>query len=268
MFKRRNPLKGLTLLELMLALAISFLIFDALLTIYLSAQKNQSMQAALNSIQENAEIAAQFLRQDIQQAGYRGCARLREGFPVADTLTVTNRIFGTNNSVTVRHASAQSGILLENMSDNSIINTASAFKAGEVVLISNCSNAEIFKIKKVSGVNNQKIFSETPLTQRYDKNSEISNFEINTYFIAATDRKTIDGKTVMALYRQNINNRKTELVEGIDNMQITYDIDQSGEVLTVQADQVSDWSKVLGVRIAMHVSALNLSKTWFIYAAL
>ena len=70
---------GFTLLELMLASALSLLLISGLLQIYLTVQKNFIVQNALATIEENGRFAVHFLEKNIRMAGYAEC--VAEGLP-------------------------------------------------------------------------------------------------------------------------------------------------------------------------------------------
>ena len=69
------------LIELMIALTISFLVLAALLEMYLGSQRSYKLQTALSDIQYNATSAIAFLTADIQAAGGIGCQCLSADFP-------------------------------------------------------------------------------------------------------------------------------------------------------------------------------------------
>lgn len=66
--------KGLSLVELMVAMVIGLILISAVGTIFIDSRKSYSLQQALSRIQENGRMAAEFLGRDIRLAGYTGCA--------------------------------------------------------------------------------------------------------------------------------------------------------------------------------------------------
>ena len=62
--------RGLTLIELMVALVISLLILAGLFTVYQSNQRGQQLNDGLTRIQENGRFAIDFLGRDIRLAAY------------------------------------------------------------------------------------------------------------------------------------------------------------------------------------------------------
>lgn len=216
---------GLTLIELLFALTISLLIFSIVRTIFLTTEKSFSTQHALSSIQENARNAIELLQSDIHAAGYIGCAKLNYDFPLKNfpgyEFTSKNKIVVNENTITLRHASVNHTYLTRAMQDSSTLHTTleTSFFADEILLISDCKSAEIFKVKKASANQyEQSITTTAPLSNQYLQNAEVSKLEINTYFIGKTSRQSRDGSPIYALYMTDVNKTKLELVEGVDGM--------------------------------------------------
>lgn len=62
--------QGVSLIELMIAIALGLLILLGLTTLYLSSQKSTKLQSAIANIEENARLAFSSLRETISHAGY------------------------------------------------------------------------------------------------------------------------------------------------------------------------------------------------------
>ena len=69
-----NTQRGLTLVELMVAMAISSILMIGISNIYSSSKQAYKINDAYSVLQENARLAFRFLTQDIRMAGYLGCA--------------------------------------------------------------------------------------------------------------------------------------------------------------------------------------------------
>lgn len=269
--ERKNQ-SALTLIEMMLALSLSIFILIAVTEIYLTAQKGQKIQIAMNTIQENSRIAAQLLSTSIRMAGYTGC----EYFPV----TSINRITDYKNSemktdtdaMTVWHAGNENTVLTKTMRGPSTLYTTTSvkFSAGDLLIISDCKSAEVFQVKQISAFINgtQKILSTKPLTKSYEKNAEVSLFKKESYFIADTGRLDETGKTVYALYMKDNHGRKTELVEGIDQMEIYYDVAGNNHLSERSGRELASDDVVMGVGLKLRFISFSLQKTGYIYAAL
>ncbi|MGG7055973.1 PilW family protein [Nitrosomonas sp. ANs5] len=65
--------RGLTLVEMMVALTIGLVLLEGLSVMLFSSQRTYRVNEALARIQENARYAFQILSRDIRMAGYQGC---------------------------------------------------------------------------------------------------------------------------------------------------------------------------------------------------
>ncbi|TAK78792.1 MAG: hypothetical protein EPO11_00915 [Gammaproteobacteria bacterium] len=273
MFINKN-IKGETLIELMVAVVIGLLLISSLVEIYLSSQRGYRLQDALNHLQDNAKLATNFLKSDIQQAGYIGCARLTNDFPIASysssyAITPQNKLTGSDTQFTVRHL-VFPNVILKTMQDASTIEVSKEINihAGDVLIIADCNKAEIFQAESVSSSQqSQKIITTSPLQNKYEAYAEIGPFEINTYYIAKTDHTEKNGTPIYSLFVKN-NDGNTELVENINHMQLTYSIYQDGKLTDVPASEVDDWSRIRGVAIDLDLVSSTLKKTWHLYVAL
>lgn len=66
---------GLTLVEIMVALAIGSLLIAGVIQIFASNKATYRLQEGMGRLQENARFALDFMTRDIRQAGYIGCTR-------------------------------------------------------------------------------------------------------------------------------------------------------------------------------------------------
>lgn len=83
-------------------------------------------------------------------------------------------------------------------------------------------------------------------------------FKQLAFFIGATSRKNVLGKSVYALYVNPEGGDKSELVSNVDNMQIHYGIgsvDQQDVTQYLLANQVTDWNNVRTVEISLLFSS-------------
>lgn len=263
---------GFTLIEIMMSISISMLLLLGLLNIIFTANGAHSNQVAMNSLQENARDVTHILTEAIHSAGYIGCAHYTDEFPLTnhtdDTFIPKNKINlykgeemkDNTEAFTIRRMGLNNASVIKNMRGKSVVyasNTIS-FSKGDVLLISNCQSADIFRVKDVIKQmdGTQKIMTEDPLSTLYDKNASISFLEVNTYYIGDTGRLDYSHAPVFALYVQDIHHYKTELVEGVDDMHI---------VINKRKGEVASASIELQLR---SLGRFALQKKWFIYAAI
>lgn len=69
----RTPMKGVTLIELMVALAIGSLLLLGLVQVFAASRTAYTTAEGMGRVQENARFAIDFLQRDIRMAGHFGC---------------------------------------------------------------------------------------------------------------------------------------------------------------------------------------------------
>jgi type IV pilus assembly protein PilW len=67
--------RGLSLVEIMIAMTLGLIVTAAIVQVYLSSRRNQVLQESLTGRQEAARFAAQAIERDAKMAGFRGCLR-------------------------------------------------------------------------------------------------------------------------------------------------------------------------------------------------
>ncbi|MDR3056310.1 MAG: PilW family protein [Zoogloeaceae bacterium] len=82
--------QGFSLVEMMVAMVIGFLIVGGMLSVYLSNSSSFRFNSQMARIQENGRFAMNLLEDDIRMSAYAGCTKtsLTEGDEVVETITV------------------------------------------------------------------------------------------------------------------------------------------------------------------------------------
>ena len=78
--------RGLTLVELMIAMLLGLFLLGGLLQIFISSKQTYKMQEALSRLQENGRFAIDFMARDIRLAGYKGCSSIAYDSSTSDTI--------------------------------------------------------------------------------------------------------------------------------------------------------------------------------------
>lgn len=263
---------GFSLVEVMMASALSLLILSILFSVYISVQRSSQIQNALSLLENNGKLATTMLKTEIHKAGNMGCLRLTADFPITDylpyTITAQNKLTGTGDAFTVRYAETPNDMLVQSMQEMNVLYTNQdvLFMPNDILIISDCRHAEIFKIHKINRFHGmQKITTTFPLHNRFSKLAEISRLVINKYIIKRTNHP--DGGLPYSLFVENIFHHQTELVGGINKMFILYSVLINGKIIDLQATDISDWSKVMGVAIKLELISRSFKKNWYIYAS-
>ncbi len=270
---------GLTLIEMLVAITMSSMILLLVTSIYMTTQKNFHMQEALSELDENARFSEELLRSSIQKSGYIGCAHLSHDLPIQND---TSYILTTNNKLTVqvgslsdeltiRFADTQSASLVSPIWQSSKLTLSlhPKFNAEDIAVITDCQKAEIVRIVHVSyEANRQVITLASPLHYSFQSSAEVSHLSIVSYFIEKTKRKKNDGSPVYSLFKKELNQQKTELVENVEGMRLTFDVFKDGQILPKNSDNFLDSDSVMGVTAKLlltHYERLNLKKIVYIY---
>ena len=255
---------GVTLVELMVALALGLLITVAMLKVYVDASRMYRFNEGLARVQENGRFALEFIRRDARVAGFWGCysdVDLSYGISTTSDAHIVGldpdkeefgRITGTDgeddsaDSITFRNATGSGALVTTDMSgtgDNVTVDvdSASNLKIDMAVLISDCDSGDIFQ---VTGVISDKLIEHAAggdtnilagLGKAYATGSRLYQVQETTYCVA--DGAGIDesGNPIPSLRRAkgkgSVDACETgdELVEGIQNMQILYGEDTDAD---------------------------------------
>lgn len=228
-------LSGFSLIELMIGLMISAMILTSVSTIYYSATKNFKYQESFNNRQDTVRTINNFLLHDFRMAGFIGCAKLTNSFPLINHSSIdftpihviekfnTDKKKANTDAVLTRRTGDVYTVLTENMENPSVMIVQPAhFQPEDWVMVSDCNHAEIFQIKHIS-INSfglQRITSTVELSSLYSAGSELSRVEEHHYFVANSGRQNEKGEPIYSLYTESINNKKFEIAENISDFKV------------------------------------------------
>lgn len=224
--------QGFTLVELMVAITIGLIILAVLSQVYVSSKKTYRVQEALSRLQENGRYAVDFLGRDIRMAGYMGCigggtiintianpvtsltllntttnppslegiigyeqaSVPTSGFPVlraevkANTDVIEIQHFSTTSAKVTTPGALSTG-------DIHIQGNPLNFQANEVLVVTNCVNADFFQSTNVSSGTGDIIIAHAssnnttpPMTKGLygpANGSEVLRLESSVYYIGA-----------------------------------------------------------------------------------
>lgn len=317
----RTAVRGMSIVELMVAITIGLIILAAVSTVFVSSKSNYTTQESSARLQESARFAMNFISHDLRMAGYFGCAadlqsihnNLNPG-PSAAAFDFTMPIEGSEGGTTVFYPSgsaqkfpnsgtaatsqaancpnyvggrctgtdaialrmadpASIGLTtaMPNTSAALFINPNSGLQIGDVVLLSDCAGAELFQITNLQnnvGPNSDKqgVVHNTgngapgngeKFQRAYGPpGAKIMKFIQRAYYIGTGT----NGQP--SLFRQNLDGvlPPEELVEGIEDMQVTFGYGSYGDKtprVYLPANDGSlgatkaNWSNVVSARIVI-----------------
>lgn len=170
---------GVTLIELMIAIALGLFLLSGVTYLYVSSKASYSTQGSVANVQEMLRFGFEYLAYDLRMAGYMGCANIREmnpqvvanppvptlglggslvgydngtGWTNPTTTPITTRVSGTD-VVTMSRASLSSVHLSEN-SDGSEFHISAntyGFVDNQILMVTDCRRSDVFRAGLSSG---------------------------------------------------------------------------------------------------------------------
>ena len=292
--------RGFSMVELMVAMALSLILLGGVGQIFVSSKHTYRSQEANSRLQESGRIATTLLQRNIRPAGFQGCRSMsvvtpsvvaNAPVPAINAASVVSGHEGSSGSwspalptglgtvtsgtdvITIQHASECGANLTANMASASAdiqLNFPNAcnFSAGEVLVISDCTSADVFRADSVSSgsgaqaiEHDNSVNTSSSLSKAYDDDADVMKFSSFTYFIAT------GGDGLPSLWRFD-NTRAAaasvnpvELVSNVADMQIEYGQDSLGGDQVADfyatANNVTDWASVISVRISLLIQTLS-----------
>ncbi|MCB1939869.1 MAG: PilW family protein [Rhodocyclaceae bacterium] len=297
---RASPIRqrGLSLIELMVGMLIGLLLIGGMISVFAANKQTYRYNEELARLQENSRFAVEFIQRSLRMAGHIGCPELNAPptalqraslVPALDLKTITAVTayrYSTSNPgvlasmgmsaksgtdvVTVTYGSGASATLdaVVQAGDDSLVikNNALGFKQGEVALISNCEQAELFSISNTPASGNSVTLEHkagggnNPAGTHWAwaEDARIMRLNQQIFFIGPSTGRTTNrqGNAFNSLYVGT-----NEMVEGVDDMVITYGVPASAggtEVSQyVDVTAVTDWSDVLAIKIELLMASVD-----------
>ena len=280
--------QGVTLVELMIALAIGLLVTIAMLKVYVDSSRLYRFNEGLARVQENGRFALEFIRRDARVAGFWGCnsdAEPYNGISATSDAYIdvaAGHITGTSDdglnsadSITFRSATGSGAPVTVNMSgtdDN--ITVDSPLAVGKAALISDCEQSDVFQVTGNDGaVLKHGVGANTlpDLKNPYATGARVYEARERTYCVANGAGKDKDGNWIPSLRRAYGKGSALacengdELLEGIEDMQIFYgeDTDADGTAnryVAINYDELQK-NRIVSVRISLLVRSINNNLT-------
>lgn len=317
--------KGLTLIELMIALVLGLLLVAGVIQIFVANKQTYRVTDAHSRLQDNARFALEILSRDIRSAGYSGCRAIERmnvnqiaDAPVPAAMSVDTIITGSEADTTSTWSPALPGALGTVVGGTDVItlqrgtgcgatltgNIGSSngnvqivapnscnISAGDILMIADCEDAHIFRatsISNPSGGTSQTIphtngnqanhfcksygalpdpgACATGEAKLYNYDAELFKFSALTYFI----RLGANGDPALWVYDQTSAtgaNNPSELVEGIENLQVLYGADDNDDDIVDRYEtakvinNATDWDKVISAKINVLAQTLDTNLT-------
>jgi len=255
--------RGMTLIELMIALVLGLVVTGVVIEIFLSSKQMYRVQDARARLQENGRYAIQQLANNIKNAGYKGCATRSASVPVTNTLNDSNQylwnfaigIQGFDASgaqwtppkdVSIDTPTPDQGtdiLTIRTMSDPVIrvkthpggtppgsaaitVNTPNQLQAFDIVMVTDCLTSAIFQISSGNPNTSGSVVHNTGITPDHGPGNLTTALGKN-YAGAELVKLTTTSYYISgdSLFKRVLNDAPVELVEGVEDMQVLYGVD-------------------------------------------
>lgn len=305
----KQRMRGFSLVELMVALAIGLGLLLVISYAYLGSKQTFRVQDTLSRMQENARYVFETMTFDLRMAGFTGCGNTATAVNTLNNSTdwdkniLTAPLMGYENGVSTYPDGVAGNVvrgdaltILRGDGSDYIIDahnptaasihltTTHDIKQGEILIVTDCQHTAIFQMTNVNNNNTIQVVDHgtgastspgnctkglghpllcttngTPYT--FPPGSMLLRMSGVNYHL----RTNANGEP--ALYRLrlaasggNATRVAEELAEGIEDMQIVYGEDTNNDKAVdqyVTANAVTDWSKILSVRISLLMASLG-----------
>ncbi len=282
--------RGISLVEIMVALAVGLFLTAGVVQIFLGNKQSYRVAEGSARIQENARFAMEFIAIDARMAGYQGCAGASrtvvntlgaspsfvedfdipvEGFQATsasawspsvdasissplggrDILTIRGA-FGNGTNITGQPTDASDCASSSSYTQNLKVTSGAGFQSVDYAIASNCNRASIFQFATTPEASATTIDTGgVDLGACYAGTGELLPLETRSFYIRA------NASGIPSLYRQIGSAGAQELVEGVEDLQVLYGLDNDGDGAAngfVTANQASaNWDQVVSLRICL-----------------
>lgn len=302
----RNPSRflvqrGMSLVELMVAMIISLLVLLATIAIFDSNRLTYRATEGLGRVQENARVAFELMARDIREAGGTPCAR---NVPVANVLNGAggtwwnnwgNGVFGYESGGLAGSAAGTDAIELSSgigtgVSVTDHNPTSAQFKVssvnhglndGDIAIVCDYRQASIFQITNAQpGINDTVVHNAgtgTPgncskglgFKRPIDcsTNGTAYKYGPNSQIVRMQSAQWYvadNGRGGRSLYRRALRGNAPqveEVVDGVANLQLTYLLPGGGAYLNAPGVPNARWREVTAVRVSLALQGVENAGT-------
>ncbi len=284
--KRANQ-AGLSLVELMVAVTIGLILMVVILQIFLGSKDSYRSTDNHARLQENGRYITEEMFRDIRMAGYRGCSKTASMNNIAEPVTNTwisfneavhgyeradlppnfglsaAEVLTGTDVIRVQGAFAPDVRLTGNMGTTNaniqITGNPDSFAADDILLISDCVNADTFRANNVSvsgGIvtitHPNSVNTGVNLSKAYGINAEVMRLSTNIYYIGAGTATDCPANMLCRKVLSGPNLIVEQLIDNVENMQLEYGEDTDGDLAAnrfVNAATITNWNNIVSVRL-------------------
>jgi type IV pilus assembly protein PilW len=293
-----KKITGVTLVELLITTVLALMLLLAANYFYMASKSNFNIQSSYSRLQENGRFAAYYLSNYLGKAGYAGCFNLAtsnitnnisspsaaftntypvqgyDGLASSYSPTLSTAITGTpvfNSDVVTIHTTSNTPMLLtasmSTRSQSLTLNNTQNITQGQPVVITDCNTADLFMATNGTSstqiTHNGTLNQNANLSMAYSVNAEVLATHYYAYYVRNTGRVNANNNPIYALVQEDENNTITELVEGVEQMQILYAVNTDATSgpnsyqTAVQVNTSNNWNNVVGMQISLLISSIE-----------
>ncbi|MFT3962813.1 PilW family protein [Propionivibrio sp.] len=283
-----NRQAGLSMIELMVALAIGLFMTAAIGGLYVTMRGGYRYQDDYARLQEAGRFAIGMIGNDIRLAGFRGS----DGDEAASFINAisgtdvrrdfANPLRGYNDGgldgglkTAIQSAGGPAAANISSSSDALLLlgvdplgelivkehdagtktfkvaTAPSALRAGDYLLATTYARAVAFEAASVDSTGKQITYPVDLVGTSYPSGASLHRLFSRLYFIAPSPAGT-GVNSLWSMERSGNAFSVAEVVHGVDQMQLTYGIDNNGDQSVNEFTATpSDWSQVIAVKIAI-----------------
>lgn len=270
---------GFGLVELMIAMTLGLVLLGGIGYLFIGSRAAFRTTDNLSRMQENARFALDTMSRDIRMAGYVGCGNMAGirvntiANPPVPPMTIGNALIGysggsgwSNPSSITRVAGPDvisvmgaysngvnlTGNLVPQNANVQVTGNPDGFQAGDVLVITNCVNADVVRATSVSSASGTITIAHANSSNTgnrigvYGADAFVMKIDQYSYFIGTNPAGN------PALYRVGLNGSAEELVENVLDMRFSYGLDTNGDgAVDSYNSSPGNWSQVVSVRISL-----------------
>ncbi len=293
--------KGMSLIEVMIAMVIGLLLLSGAMTMFMSNQRVYREQNEMGLLQENARFLMHLLVRDIRRAAFVGCVdeitNVTNNLPAADiqvtdiknfsVSATSNLIEGSENGanwqpsnstesiasmITATDGTPSDAITVRYLKSTGILVTGTMAGNGDDIITDGIGTLADGSYVAIGDCGGTDIFQITTIVGDNTAATITHGGLSRTYddnarmYILGTYRYGIGNSTNgtgPALWRTTPAGDE-ELIEGVESLQILYGEDTSADGLAnsfIDAGTVADWSNVVSVKIAVLMRTVDENNT-------
>ncbi|MDZ7752603.1 MAG: PilW family protein [Gammaproteobacteria bacterium] len=264
--KSAKTQSGVSLVEVLVAVAISGILLAGVVQIFLSTRQAYTTMDAASRLQEDGRFAINFLADELRRAGYYGCNSRQLGDEAPD-LEAFDTATSTGDTLALRVPLTESFTLTADADttpftvnvDRCAGEPSDDIQTGMDVVLADCRGAMILQDVDVECPTAEEalITPTATLGRTFGANlTEVYRIATRVYYV------DLNGDGVPALFRRTDTEAPMELVSGVETMAIRYGVDENGNGFANRyTNAPTEWENVVSVQIALLIRSIEPVKT-------